>query len=1018
MFLVHLSAQVLLAQGLVSHTIQISSDGDDGYYNENDGSGWHSTPQAGGADWVGSWGGVTAAWVAGYRFPSTGINSGDTIRSAYIELVSSDGFATNSACGSAPCPGSISTFRVYGVAQDNGAAFSNTAGNTPVSVPYTTAYVDYTTTGPGDAHGSCQGENNGQNTCTHIIDVTNIVKEITSRPGWTNTSAMRFVMLSTNSAGPNVYAGYEDYSANPAKAATLLVNPPEPTIVSSGAWGTSATATYPTSYATGPFVYPGASTILLFLGDYYDFYNQTVSQPTVTDSCGNTWNILAGPTDWAGYYYDMRSTVYYVQNPASCPAGDTITVTPGTTTNGEPIFLHFLAIAGSNPAQTPVASAITSPPPATYTTSASTNFITLNGTGLLVSWIFGDSDSPHTFTPQAGFATDVNSTANYLTAATESVSAAGSYQNQFVISPSDGWQTILIGMQAATGTAAAPTMSVTPSSSNIGTTQDLTVTVTVSGTPTPTGSVTLTGGGYTSSATTLSSGVATIDVPAGSLSTGTDELTATYTPDSSSSSIYTSATGTTSVTVTNAAPAAITSPMPGSTLTSASTTFNWNTGSGGVTGYYLWIGTTPGGYDLANMGPFSGTSATVNLPTSGATIYVRLWTFLNGGATQLHNDYTYTESTVATAAITSPAPNSTLTSASTTFNWSAGSGGVTGYYLWVGTSPGTANLINMGPLSGTSATVNLPTSGATIYVRLWTVLNGSTFLYNDYTFTESTVAAAAINSPSPGSILTGASTTFTWNAATGATGYYLWIGTTPGGYDLANLGPFSGTSATVTLPTSGAPIYVRLWTVLNGSTFVYNDYTFTESAVAAGVIISPTPSSTLTGAATTFSWNAGSGGVTGYYLWVGTSPGTANLINIGPLSGTSATVNLPTSGATIYVRLWTFLNGGATQLYNDYTFTESVVSAGVIISPTPSSTLTGASTTFTWNAGSGGVTGYYLWVGTSPGTANLIDLGPLSATSTTVNLPTNGAPIYVRLWTFINGGATQLYNDYSYTEAP
>ena len=108
------------------------------------------------------------------------------------------GFATSAACGSAPCPSSNYTFRVYGVAQDDGAAFSGTAGNTPLDVPYTTAYTDYTTTGPGDVHGSCQGNNNGQNTCTHIIDVTNIVKEITSRPGWTSTSAMRFVMLSTD----------------------------------------------------------------------------------------------------------------------------------------------------------------------------------------------------------------------------------------------------------------------------------------------------------------------------------------------------------------------------------------------------------------------------------------------------------------------------------------------------------------------------------------------------------------------------------------------------------------------------------------------------------------------------------------------------------------------------------------------------------------------------------------------------------------------------------------------------
>ena len=427
---------------LVSHTIQISSDADDGYYNNQDSSGWHSAPQYGGADLVGSWGGTTTAWVTGYRFASTGVNSGDTIRSAYLQLVSS---ASSNTCGSAPCSSSNYTFRVYGVAQDNGAAFSGTAGNTPLDVPYTTAYTDYTTTGPGDVHGSCQGNNNGQDTCTHIIDVTSIVKEITSRPGWTNTSAMRFVMLSTDSNAPNVYAGYEDYSANASKAATLVVNPPLPTIVSSGAWGTSASTSYPTTYSLGPFAYPGASTLLLFLGDYYNFGNQPVAQPSVSDSCGNTWNILAGPTFWAGISHDMRSTVYYVQSPAACPAGDVITV---TVNNQEPIFLHFLAVAGSDTAHAPIVSAITSPSPGTYTTSATSNSITLTNAGLLVSWIFGDSDAPHTFTPQTGFLTDMNSTPNYLTAVFASVSSPGSYQSQFSISPSDGWQVVMIGLQA------------------------------------------------------------------------------------------------------------------------------------------------------------------------------------------------------------------------------------------------------------------------------------------------------------------------------------------------------------------------------------------------------------------------------------------------------------------------------------------------------------------------------------------------------------------------------------------
>jgi len=378
---------------------------------------------------------------------------------------------------------------------------------------------------------------------------------------------------------------------------------------------------------------------------------------------------------------------------------------------------------------------------------------------------------------------------------------------------------------ATTVSLTTPTVTVTPSSSSTTTLQTLSVTVTVSGgsgAPTATGLVTLTSGSYTSIAGALSGGSATINVPAGSLEAGTDTLTATYTPDSNSSSIYAAAIGTTSVTVISAA--AITSPTPGSTLTSASTTFTWNAGPAGTTGYGLNVGTSPGAADLVNIGPLSGPSVTVKLPTNGTTIYVRLWTILNG-TTYLSNDYTYTEFTQS--AITSPAPGSTLTSASTTFTWSPGAAGTTGYGLNVGTSPGGADLVNVYPLSGTSTTVNLPTNGTTVYVRLWMVLNGTTFLYNDYTYTEFT--QAVITSPAPGSTLTSAATTFTWSAGpAGTTGYGLNVGTSPGGADLVNIGPLSGPGVTVNLPTDGTPIFVRLWTIVNGTTYFYNDYTYTE----------------------------------------------------------------------------------------------------------------------------------------------------------------------------------------------
>lgn len=106
-----------------------------------------------------------------------------------------------------------------------------------------------------------------------------------------------------------------------------------------------------------------------------------------------------------------------------------------------------------------------------------------------------------------------------------------------------------------------PIVAIIPSSSSITSAQGLTVTVSISGgsgNPAPSGSVTLTGGGYTSAAATLSGGSATISVPAGSLATGTNALTASYTPDTASSSTYNTASGTTSITVTTPIPPSFT----------------------------------------------------------------------------------------------------------------------------------------------------------------------------------------------------------------------------------------------------------------------------------------------------------------------------------------------------------------------------------------------------------------------------------------------------------------------------
>jgi hypothetical protein len=181
------------------------------------------------------------------------------------------------------------------------------------------------------------------------------------------------------------------------------------------------------------------------------------------------------------------------------------------------------------------------------------------------------------------------------------------------------------------GLNASVTITSPTSGTDINFNQKLTVSGTVActgtctGSTTPTGTVTLTGGGYTSAATSLSgTGSYSITIPYNSLSAGTDILTATY----NGSSIYNSgATGTTSVTVTYvtvSTPTVSVTPATGSVDSSqASSVTVTVTGSGTLessptgtvtlsSGSYLSATQT-----LGTAGCTSGSCVTITIPANG-----------------------------------------------------------------------------------------------------------------------------------------------------------------------------------------------------------------------------------------------------------------------------------------------------------------------------------------------------------------------------------------------------------------
>ena len=168
-----------------------------------------------------------------------------------------------------------------------------------------------------------------------------------------------------------------------------------------------------------------------------------------------------------------------------------------------------------------------------------------------------------------------------------------------------------------------------------------------------------------------------------------------------------------------------------------------------------------------------------------------------------------------------PVNGSKLTSSSGTFTWTTGTG-ASAYALWVGSSPNAYDLYGQ-QVSGTSQVVPLPVDGRPLYVNLLSSINNQWQKSTSYVYTALDNKARMLTPASSGTF-TSSSGTFTWSLGTGGGPYALWVGSTPGTYDL--YGQFvSGTSQVVPLPTDGRRIYVRLYSSMSGQ-LKFNGYTY------------------------------------------------------------------------------------------------------------------------------------------------------------------------------------------------
>ena len=261
-------------------------------------------------------------------------------------------------------------------------------------------------------------------------------------------------------------------------------------------------------------------------------------------------------------------------------------------------------------------------------------------------------------------------------------------------------------------------------------------------------------------------------------------------------------------------------------------------------GSTLTIGSAPGASDVFNSGTLQDTQlphpvvggSSLQIPglQPNATYYARL---TGPAGWNTPTDVKFTTGLGRAHLITPTDEAQQVPSGNVTFTINPVEGALQ-YVLWLGTTPGGNDIGQGWPGSATSTTVDLG-ANTIYYARMWTQQAGGTWNYVDSRFSTYTTNVAFLSFPANGALHALATAvegpavppntiTLGWNPISDATGYTVWVGTSPGANDILDTYQYvlSNNMATVNV-TSGADYYVTLWTQKGAQWYYTESYVST-----------------------------------------------------------------------------------------------------------------------------------------------------------------------------------------------
>lgn len=262
-----------------------------------------------------------------------------------------------------------------------------------------------------------------------------------------------------------------------------------------------------------------------------------------------------------------------------------------------------------------------------------------------------------------------------------------------------------------------------------------------------------------------------------------------------------------------------TSPSISEALSGNTISLSWNDGGNDVDEWWIYAGSAAGGRQYVDSGSLGTSLETTitGLPSDGSDVHLTLWYRAESVWRSVQS--THAAASGGSPTFTSPENGAKLTSSSETIRWTDNGAGVTQWWLYAGTSPGSSDLFNSGSLGGAGSTnvLDLPLDGRIVHFTLWYRTGFAAWKSISTTYTAATISnPLLLVSPAPQSILSGSIEQIQWalsDPAVDVAEYWVYAGLTKGAADLYNSGSLGTATETYikSLPVDGSEIHLTIW---------------------------------------------------------------------------------------------------------------------------------------------------------------------------------------------------------------